>query len=61
LPNIRITKSRNIKCAGHVECMRREEKNAYRVLVRKSEGPRSLGTPRRICGDKIKMDLGETG
>jgi hypothetical protein len=38
-----------------------EKKNAYRVLVGNSEVPRSLGRPCRRCGDRIKMDLGETG
>jgi hypothetical protein len=37
-----------------------ETKNAYRILVRKPEGKRPLGTPRlRWVGD-IKIDLGDT-
>jgi hypothetical protein len=34
-----------------------ERRVAYRVLVDKSEGRRSLGTFRRGCKDNIKMDL----
>ena len=33
----------------------------YRVLVRKSEGKRPLGRPRRRWEDNIKMDLQEVG
>jgi hypothetical protein len=35
--------------------------NAYRVLVGKPEGKRSLGRPRRRWEDNIKMDLREIG
>jgi hypothetical protein len=38
-----------------------EKKNAYRILVAKPEGKRSLGRPRRRCVDNIKMELTETG
>jgi len=31
------------------------------VLVRKPEGKRPLGRPRRRCDDSIKMDLREVG
>jgi hypothetical protein len=31
--------------------------NAYRILVGKPEGKRSLGRPRRRCVDNIKMAL----
>jgi hypothetical protein len=34
---------------------------AYRVLVRKTEGKRPLGRPRRRWVDNIKMDLREIG
>jgi hypothetical protein len=33
----------------------------YRVLVRKPEGKRTLGRPRRRWEDNIKMDLQEVG
>jgi hypothetical protein len=36
-------------------------RNAYRILLRKPEGKRSLGRPRRRWVDNIKMDLREIG
>jgi hypothetical protein len=36
-------------------------RGVYRVLVRRLEGKRSLGRPRRRWEDNIKMDLGEIG
>jgi hypothetical protein len=36
-------------------------RNAYRILVGKTEGKRPLRRPRRRWVDNIKMDLGETG
>jgi len=33
----------------------------HRVLVRKPEGKRPMGRPRRIWEDNIKMDLQEVG
>jgi hypothetical protein len=39
----------------------RGEVNAYRILVGKSEGNRSLGRPRCKWLDNIKMYLKETG
>jgi hypothetical protein len=38
-----------------------EKRNAYRILVGKPEGKRSLGRPRRRRVGNIKMDLRETG
>jgi hypothetical protein len=38
-----------------------ERRNAYRTLVRKPEGRRPLGRPRRRWVDNIKMDLREIG
>jgi hypothetical protein len=35
--------------------------NAYRLLVRKPEGKRPLGRPRRRWVDNISIDLGEMG
>jgi hypothetical protein len=34
-----------------------EKRNAYKLLVGKSEGRRPLGRPRRRWVDNIKMDL----
>jgi hypothetical protein len=38
-----------------------EKRNAYTLLVGKSEGKRSLGRPRRRWADNIRPDLGEVG
>ena len=38
-----------------------EGRGVYRVLVRKPEGKRPLGRPRRRCEDNIRMDLQEVG
>jgi hypothetical protein len=38
-----------------------EKRNAYRILVGKSEGKRPLGIPRRRWLVNIKMDLREIG
>jgi hypothetical protein len=38
-----------------------EEKNAYRLLVEKKEGKRSLGRPRRRSLYNVRMDLVELG
>ena len=38
-----------------------EERGAYRVLVRKPEGKRPLGRPRRRWVNNIRMDLQEVG
>jgi hypothetical protein len=42
---IRIMKSRRMRWAGDVACMR-EKRNAYRLLVGMSQGKRPLGRPR---------------
>jgi hypothetical protein len=56
-PNIiRMIKSRRMRWAGHVVRMG-ETRNAYRILVRKPEGKRPLGRPRRRWVDNIKIDL----
>jgi hypothetical protein len=39
----------------------RTKRNAYRILVRKPEGKRPLGRPRRTWVDNIKIDLREIG
>jgi hypothetical protein len=57
---IRIIKSRRMRWAGHV-ARKGEKRNVYRLLVRKPEGKRPLGRPRRRWIDNIKMDLLEKG
>jgi hypothetical protein len=57
---IRMIKSRRKRWAGTVARMG-EKRNAYRILVGKPEGKRTLGRPRRRWVDNIKMDLGEIG
>jgi hypothetical protein len=46
--------------AGHVAQMG-EKRNAYRILVEKPEGKRTLGRRRHRWEDNIKMDLREIG
>ena len=53
-------KSRRMRWAGHVARMG-EGRGAYRVLVGKPEGKRSLGRLRRRLEDNIKMNLQEVG
>jgi hypothetical protein len=57
---IRMIKSRRARWTGHVARMV-AKRNAYRILVGKSEGKRPLGQPRRRWVDNIKMDLREIG
>jgi hypothetical protein len=55
-PNIiRTIKSRRMRWAAHVTRMR-PNRNAYRILVEKTNGKRQLGRPRWWM-DNIKMDL----
>ncbi|KAJ4428116.1 hypothetical protein ANN_24130 [Periplaneta americana] len=57
---IRNIKSWRLRWAGRVARMG-ESRNAYRVLVGRSEGKRPLGRPRSKWEDNIKMDLREVG
>ena len=58
-PNIfRVIKSRRIRWAWQVACMR-ERRNVYGVLVGKPGGKRALGRSKRRWEDNIKMDLQE--
>jgi hypothetical protein len=60
-PNIiGVIKSRRMRWTGHVARMG-ETRGAYRILVRRPEGRRPLGRPRRRWEDNIKMDLEEVG
>jgi hypothetical protein len=55
-----MIKSRRIRWTGHVVRMG-EKRNAYSILVRKPEGKRPLGRPRRRWVDNIRLNLGEIG
>jgi hypothetical protein len=57
---IYMIKSRRMIWAGYVARMR-EKRNACRILVRKPEGKKPLGRPRRRWVDNIKMDVREIG
>jgi hypothetical protein len=57
---IRVIKSRRMRWAGHVARMG-EGRDAYRVLVGRSEGRRPLERPRRRWEDNLIMDLQEVG
>jgi hypothetical protein len=45
-----------MRWAGHV-ARTGEKRGAYRILVRRPEGRRPLGKPRRRWEDNIKMDF----
>jgi hypothetical protein len=53
-----MIKSRRMRWEGHVARLG-YKRNAYRLLVGKPEGRRSLERPRRRWVYNIKMDLGE--
>jgi hypothetical protein len=53
-----MIKSRRMRRAGHLARIG-EKRNAYRILVGKSEGKRPLGRPRRRSVDNIEIDLRE--
>jgi hypothetical protein len=57
---IRMIKSRRMTWAGHVARMR-DKSNAYRILVGKPEGKRSLERQRRRWVNDFKIDLREIG
>jgi hypothetical protein len=60
-PNIiRMTKSRRMGWAGHVARIG-ENRNAYIILVEKSEGKRPIGRPSRKWVKNIRTDLREIG
>jgi hypothetical protein len=61
LPNIiSVISSMRMRWAGHVE-RKGGKRNAYRVLVGKTGGRKTLGRPRRRWDDNIKTDLREVG
>jgi len=47
-----------MRLAGHVACVGKI-RNAYRILVGKSEGKRPLGRPRCESEDNVRIDLRE--
>jgi hypothetical protein len=60
-PNvIRMIKSRSVRLAGYLARVG-ETRNAYRILVGKPEGKRSLERERRRWVDNIKINLREMG
>jgi hypothetical protein len=61
-PQISLSKikSRQMRWSEHVARMV-EGRKLYKVLVRKPEGKRPLGRPRRRWEDGIRMDLRKIG
>jgi hypothetical protein len=57
---IRIIKARRMGWVGYVARMGRK-RNAFGLLLKKAEGKRPLGRPRRRWVENIRMDLGEVG
>jgi hypothetical protein len=55
-----MTKSRRMRWTEHVARMG-EKRNAYRILVGKSERKRPLGKSKRRWKDNVRMDLREIG
>jgi hypothetical protein len=55
---IGLIKSRRMRLAGHVACMR-EKRKTCTILVGKPEGKRPLGRPRRKLKNNIKIDVRE--
>ena len=55
-----MIKPRRMRWAGHVACVG-ERRGAYRVLLGKPEGNRSLGRPKYRWEDNNEMDLQEVG
>jgi hypothetical protein len=55
-----MIKSRKMRWTGHVAQMG-AKRNAYRILVGKPEGRRTLGRPRHRWVDNTNMDRREIG
>ena len=55
-----LIKSRRMRWAGHV-ARKEEGRGVHKVLVRKPEGKRPVGRPRRRWEDNIKIDLEDVG
>jgi hypothetical protein len=56
--SVRVIKSSRRRWAGYVVLVE-EVRNAYKLLVRKPNGKKPLGRPRRRWEDNIRMDLRE--
>jgi hypothetical protein len=57
---VRVIKSRRLRWAEHV--VRMEEcRSAFKIVIGKPTGKRSLGRPRRRWVNNIRMDLEEIG
>ena len=61
LLSVRLIVDLLIKESNRVQNRMEEGRGVHKVLVRKHEGKRPLGRPRRIWEDNIKMDLREVG
>ena len=60
-PNIiRVIKSRRLRWAGHIARME-EGRSAFKILIGKPTGKRSLKWPRRRREDNIRMDFKKIG
>jgi hypothetical protein len=55
-----VVKSSRMGWAGHVACVGKM-RNAYKILIRKSEGNRPLRRPRLKWEDNIRMVLRKVG
>jgi hypothetical protein len=55
-----MIKPRRMKWVEHV-ARKGQKRHTYRILVRKPEGKRPLGRPRRWWMNNIKMDLRRIG
>ena len=60
-PNVtRVIKSRRLRWVG-LEAKMKEGRNAFKILIGKPIGKRSLGRPKRRWEDNIRMALKEIG
>ena len=55
-----VIKSRRMRWVGHVARME-EGRSSFKILTGKPTGKRTLGRPRRIWEDNIRMELEEIG
>ena len=57
---VRVIKSTRLRWAGHI-ARKEEGSSTFKILTGKPPGKRTLGKPRRIWLDNIRMDLKEIG